>query len=132
MELYQRDKCPKCGNTNIDVEEFGPWYNKHCRECNEGWGGAIITAWEFPETLAFLRKHHKVAESILGEKVIIDDTICWGITCTDVETNEKLVMYADAKTFKPVRFCMNFEGKPVEGEMTTEELVEKFLSFKKQ
>jgi len=131
LEAYQTDKCLRCGSKNLIVEEFGPWYNKHCKDCNEGWGGTVINAWEFPETLAFLREHHRVAETTLNEKVIVHGKACWGITYTDLDTKEKLIMYADVETFKPVKVCIDFEGKPVEGEMTGEELVEKFLSFKK-
>ncbi len=131
MEMYRSNKCWKCSSENLIVEEFGPWYNKHCKECGEGWGGAVINPWEFPETVAFLRAHHRVAETMLSEKVEVDGETCWGIVCTDLDTNEKLVMYADVETFKPIKICIDFEGKPVEGEMTREELVEKFLSFKK-
>jgi len=131
MEVYQTNKCPKCGSENLIMEEFGPWFNKHCKDCDEGWGWTIINPWEFPETVAFLRTHHRVAETMLNEKVTVDGKTCWGIVCTDLDTNEKLVMYADVETFRPVKVCIDFEGKPVEGEMTTEQLVEKFLSFKK-
>jgi hypothetical protein len=65
---------------------------------------------------------------MLSEKVTVDGKTCVGITATDLDTNEKLVMYADAETFKPVEICIDFEGKPVKGEMTKEELIEKFLS----
>jgi len=131
MELYQANKCPRCGSENLIMEEFGPWYNKHCKDCDYGWGAVAITAWELPETVAFLRTHHRVAESLLGEKVKINDKICWGTTYTDLDTNEKLVLYADAETFRPVKILIDFKGKTVKGEMTREDLVEKFLSLKK-
>lgn len=50
-------------------------------------------------------------------------------SATDLDTNEKLIMYANVETFRPVKICIDFEGKPIEGEMTTKELVEKFLSL---
>ena len=47
-----------------------------------------------------------------------------GITHTDLDTNEKIVIYVDVSTFEPVKVLIDFKGKPVEGEMTTKELFE--------
>jgi hypothetical protein len=129
MKLYRADKCPKCGSESLIVEEFGPWYNKHCRDCDYAWGAVLFTAWELPETVSFLRTHHKVAETFLVEKVTIDGKTCWGTTYTDLDTNEKLILYMDAETFKPIKIIIDFEGKPIAGEMTQEEISNKLLSF---
>jgi hypothetical protein len=88
-----------------------------------------ITPWELPETVAFLRAHPKVSEAFIYDKVAIDGKACWGVTAADVETDEKLIIYVDAETFKPVKIIIDYEGKPVAGEMTSKELIEKFLSF---
>lgn len=130
MKLYRTGRCLKCGSENLIVEEFGPWYNKHCKDCDHAWGAVLFTAWELLETVSFLRAHHKVAETFLMGKVTVDGKTCWGTTYTDLDTNEKLILYIDAETFKPYKIIIDFEGKPIAGEMTQEEIIDKLLSFK--
>lgn len=132
VKLYRAGKCLECGSENLIVEEFGPWYNKQCKDCGNSWGCTVINAWEFPETLAFLKMHHKVAETMIGRKVMLDGKGYLVMIYTDLDTGEKLVMYADAETLRPVKICIDLEGRPVEGEITREELVEEFIVISKR
>jgi hypothetical protein len=43
---------------------------------------------------------------------------CWAITYLDIEENKKLVIYADYKTFKPLKVVIDYEPKPLKNEKT--------------
>ncbi|MEM2137224.1 MAG: hypothetical protein QXI93_04635 [Candidatus Methanomethylicia archaeon] len=123
VEDYWTKLCLNCGSSNVQIKRLGPWYNKVCMNCGYSSGGIPIEAWSIPEGIVFLRSHPKVRDGWVTKPLIINCKKCWAITCLDVENNIKLIIYADYKSFKPVKIVIDYEAKPLKHEKTVEELL---------
>jgi len=129
-EFYERVRdywsalCLSCGSSNVKVKKLGPWYDKTCIDCGYGSGGIPIEAWSIKEGIAFLRDHPKVQVGWTTKPLTIDGRKCWAITYLDAEENTKFIIYADYKTFKPLKIVIDYEAKPLKHEKTIQQLIQ--------
>jgi hypothetical protein len=120
---YWSNSCLNCGSSNVKVEKLGPWYNKTCFDCGYGSGGIPIEAWTIKEGIAFLKNHPKAIAGWTTKPLTVNGRKCWAITYLDIEENKKLVIYADYKTFKPLKVVIDYEPKPLKNEKTIQQLI---------